>query len=174
LCKAVTQNTFATSYSTNELKKIKTNKIFKMKKIIMTLAIAASSLFAFAGGGNVNENVLNAFNTEFNGAKDVKWIESSDYYKAEFVFNGQHVSAFYSTAGELMGVTRHITSQDLPETLRNKLQNDYAEDFWITGLSEVSTADETYYYVTMENADGKVVLKSSGKKWNTIKKMTKA
>jgi hypothetical protein len=144
-----------------------------MKKMIMTLVIAASSLFAFAGDGNVNDDVLNAFNTEFTGAKNVKWIESDEYFKADFVFNGQYVSAFYSVAGELMGVTRHISSLELPENLQSKLKNDYA-DFWITGLSEVSTAEGTYYYITMENADTSLVLKSGGKKWNTIKKMTKA
>lgn len=144
-----------------------------MKKMIMTLVIVASSVFAFAGDVNVNENVLTAFNNEFTGAKDVKWIESDDYYKAEFVFNGQYISAFYSPSAELMGVARHISSLELPENLQARLKNDYA-DYWITGLSEVSTSDDTYYYITMENADAKLVLKSSGKKWNTIKKATKA
>lgn len=144
-----------------------------MKKMIMTLAIVASSFLAFAGGGKVNEHVLNAFNTEFTGAKDVKWIESDDYYKADFVFNGQYVSAFYSIAGELMGVTRYISSLDLPENLQTKLKSDY-EDFWITGLSEVSTEEDTYFYIILENADSKVVMKSNGKKWSVIKKITKA
>lgn len=144
-----------------------------MKKMIMSLVLAATGLFAFAGEGDVNKDVLNAFNTEFTTAKEVKWIESDDYYKAAFVLNGQYVSAFYSHDGELMGVTRYISSLDLPENLQLKLKSDY-ENCWITGLSEVSTEDDTYYYITLENADSKIVLRSSGKKWNVIKKMTKA
>lgn len=145
-----------------------------MKKMIMTLAIAAIGLSAFAGEGKVNSEVLNSFNAEFTGAKEVRWIESADYYKADFVFNGQYVAAFYSVTGDLMGVSRHISSLDLPQTLQTKLKNDY-DNFWITGVSEVSTEDDMYYYVTLENADSKIVLKSSyGKKWTVIKKMAKA
>jgi hypothetical protein len=142
-----------------------------MKKIILTLAIAVSSLFAFAG--DVNENALNAFNTEFANAKEVRWNETNGVYKVSFVHNNQYVSAFYTTEGELMGVARNISSLDLPKTLQNKLKIDYA-DFWISGLSEVSAGDDTDYYITMENADAKVILKSNGKKWNVVKKITKA
>jgi hypothetical protein len=142
-----------------------------MKKIIMTLAIAVSSLFAFAG--DVNDNVLNAFNTEFTNAKDVRWSENKGVYKVSFVHDNQYVSAFYAADGELMAVARNISSLDLPKTLQNKLKTDYA-DFWISGLSEVSAGDDTDYYITMENADAKVILKSNGKKWNVVKKITKA
>src|SRR5215213_7517365 len=96
-----------------------------MKKMIMTLAIAAIGLSAFAGEGKVNSEVLNSFNIEFTGAKEVRWIENADYYKADFIFNGQYVAAFYSVTGDLMGVSRHISSLDLPQTLQTKLKNDY-------------------------------------------------
>lgn len=145
-----------------------------MKKIIMTLAVAVSSLFVFATGKNVNENVLNAFNTEFSGATEVNWSETEGVYKASFVFNNQHISAFYSADGELMSLARNISSLDLPTTLQNKLRADYG-DFWITALSEISNNNEdTDYLITMENADAKVVLKSNGRKWNLVKKITKA
>ena len=36
-----------------------------MKKMILTLAIAVSTLSAFAGDENVNQKVLDAFKTEF-------------------------------------------------------------------------------------------------------------
>lgn len=145
-----------------------------MKKVIMTLAIAVSSLFVFAADKNVNENVLNAFNAEFTGATEVNWTETDGVYKAAFVFNNQPISAFFSADGELMGVARNISSLELPTTLQNKLKADYG-DFWITALSEISNNNEdTDYYITMENADAKVILKSNGRKWNLVKKITKA
>lgn len=145
-----------------------------MKKVIMTLAIAVSSLFAFAGDKNVNQNVLNAFNTEFEGATEVTWSEADDVYKASFLFNNQSISAFYSADGELMSVARNISSLELPQTLQNKLRTDYG-NYWISALSEISNSNEdTDYYITMENADAKVVLKSNGRKWNLVKKITKA
>ena len=64
-----------------------------MKKIIVTLVVAISSLTAFAGE-EVNETVLKSFNKEFAGVKEVNWTSNENYYKAEFVFNGLFVIIF--------------------------------------------------------------------------------
>ena len=55
-----------------------------MKKIIIMLAIRISSLESFAGEENVNTKVLNAFNTEFAGAKDVKWTANEHLLQSIF------------------------------------------------------------------------------------------
>ena len=144
-----------------------------MKKIIIMLAITISSLAVFAGEENVNNKVLNAFSKEFAGAKDVKWTTSSTFSKASFVFNGQYVYAFYQLDGELLAMTRNISSLDLPISLQSSLKKGY-EGYWISDLFEVSNNEGTNYYITMENADSKVVLKStSGGNWNNFKKLAK-
>jgi hypothetical protein len=140
-----------------------------MKKLIIAAAMFVS-LSAFAGGEKVNEKVLNAFNTEFTSVKEVEWTISSGYYKASFGINGQRVSAFYNTEGELMGLTRNISSSQLPIRLLTNLKKNY-DSYWISDLFEVSNSDGTSYYVTLENGDNKVILKSSaGNYWNTYKK----
>lgn len=147
-----------------------------MKKIIMTLAIALSTLSSFAGKEKeiVSSKVLNAFNTEFAGAKDVIWSSGRSYYKASFVYNNQHINAFYHTDGELMGLTRYISSLDLPLNLQVDLKKEY-NNYWISDLFEVSNVDGTSYYITMEDADSKVVLKSNGGgDWIVYQKTTKA
>ncbi len=143
-----------------------------MKKIIIMLAIAISSLTAFAGEENVSSTVLNAFNKEFAGAKDVQWTSADNYYKAAFVFNGQNVTAFYQLDGELIAMTRNISSLELPISLQTNLKNNYSK-YWISDLFEISNNDGTSYYITLENADSKIVLKSDSNKWNTFKKMAK-
>ena len=143
-----------------------------MKKIIIMLAIAISSLTAFAGEENVSSTVLNAFNKEFAGAKDVQWTSADNYYKAAFVFNSQNVTAFYQLDGELIAMTRNISSLELPITLQTNLKNNYSK-YWISDLFEISNSEGTSYYLTLENADSKIVLKSDSNKWNTFKKMTK-
>ncbi|MGZ8557530.1 MAG: hypothetical protein ACXWWC_04330 [Chitinophagaceae bacterium] len=144
-----------------------------MKKIILMLAIAVSSFAAFAGEENVNTKVLNAFSREFAGAKNVKWTENKTFYKASFVFNGQYVYAFYQVDGELMAITRNISSLDLPVKLQTNLKNGY-DGYWISELFEVSNTGGTKYYITVEKADSKIVLKSSGDgTWNVFKKSTK-
>jgi hypothetical protein len=144
-----------------------------MKKIIVTLAVALSTLCSFAGEVNVNAKVLDAFNSNFATAKEVTWTASRNYYKAAFVFNDQHVFAFYYADGELMGLTRYISSLDLPISLQASLKKDYS-NYWISDLFEVSNSEGTSYYITLENADAKVVLKSAGSEdWKTYQKKTK-
>ena len=143
-----------------------------MKKIIIILAVAISSLTAFASE-NVNSNVLTSFNKEFAGAKDVQWTTTSNYYKASFVFNDQFVSAFYQLDGELIATSRNISSLELPINLQTSLKKKYSQ-YWISDLFEISNNEGTSYYITLDNADSKLVLKSSGNgKWDVFKKATK-
>jgi len=144
-----------------------------MKKVLMTLAIAISSIVAFAGEENVSKDVLNSFNKEFNGAKEVRWTTATDFYKAEFILNDQYITAFYNKDGEFLGMTRNISSLNLPLKLQSKIRSEYSE-YWITDLFELSDNDGTHYYITVENADSKVLLKSSDNTdWNIFKKMSK-
>lgn len=145
-----------------------------MKKIILTLAIALGTLSSFATGEEtVSTKVLNAFESDFAGAKEVAWTASRDFYKAEFVFNGQHVNAFYNGDGGLMAMTRNISSLDLPLNLQTNLKKEYS-NYWISDLFEVSNSDGTNYYITLENADSKIVLRSGSNTWKVYRKNSKA
>ena len=141
-----------------------------MKKVILMLAVAISSVCAFAReeNANIDSKVLEAFNSEFVTAKNVTWTVGQHFYKASFTFNDQFVSAFYSEEGDLLGVARNIVSLDLPIKLQAKLKKDYSK-FWISGLVEHSGKSGTSYFITLENADQKVVLKSEGNNWKEDK-----
>ncbi len=144
-----------------------------MKKIIVTLAIAVSTLSAFANDENVNQRVLNAFRTEFATAKEVEWTVGSNYYKATFVYNESYVFAYYNESGELLGLTRYVSPVDLPLALQNSLKKNY-EGYWISDLFEAAKNDATSYYITVENADTKIILKSSGNSWDVYSKSKKS
>lgn len=145
-----------------------------MKKIIMILAVLISTTSAFAGEENVTTKVLNAFKAEFNTAKDVEWTVGSNYYKAAFVYNEKHVFAFYNKEGELLGLTRYLSSDDLPLNLQNNLQKSYSK-YWISDLFEVAKSDGTAYYITLEDADTKLILKASAESdWSAYQKTRKA
>ena len=145
-----------------------------MKKMIITLAIAISTLSVFAGDENVNPKVLDAFNTKFKNAQQVEWTAETDYYKATFVYNDKHVFAYYDTDGELLGITRYVSPLDLSLNLQINLKNDYA-NYWVSDLFEVAKPDGTSYYMTLENADTKVVLKATDSNtWSVYKKVKKS
>lgn len=144
-----------------------------MKKMILGLAFALCSFAAFAKDDNVSQKVLDAFHSSFNTVSQVEWATGSNYYRASFVYNNKHVFAYYTMDGTLMGLTRYISSTDLPMTLQNSLKQDYA-DYWISDLFEAAREDGTTYYITLENADTRIVLKSTGTfEWEQYKKFRK-
>jgi len=146
-----------------------------MKKIMLTLAIVIGSLgAAFAGEEEVNAKVLGAFKKEFSAAKEISWTVTSNYYLASFVYNDQHVAAYYNLDGDLMALTRHISPADLPLALQSDLKRNHSE-YWISDLFEVANDNGTAYYITMEDAEATVVLKATnGKNWETYKKVKKS
>ncbi len=147
-----------------------------MKKVLLSLAmfITLGTMSAFADSADVSPKVLDAFKNDFNGAKEVAWSAGVNYYRAAFTFNGNHVFAFYNTSGELLGLTRYISSLDLPMNLQRSLKKNYS-DYWISDLFEVANNDGTSYFITVENADTKIVLKASGNSdWKNYNRVRKA
>jgi hypothetical protein len=144
-----------------------------MKKLMLTLAIAVSTLSAFAGEEKVKPEVLNAFKNEFNTAKDVEWTVGSNYYMATFNYNDKYVFAYYTPDGILLGLSHYISPAQLPMALQNSLKKDYS-DYWVSDLFEVAKNGKTEYYITLEDADRKIVLRSSGSNyWEEYKKVKK-
>ena len=140
-----------------------------MKKLIIAAAMFVS-LTGFANEKKVNSRVLYAFQNEFTTATEVEWKASTDFYVASFSMNGQRVNAYYNTDGNLMGITRNITSAQLPVGLQNSMKKNYST-YWISNLFEVANNEGTSYYVTLENGSKKIVLQSSnGSDWSTYKK----
>jgi hypothetical protein len=147
-----------------------------MKKIMMTLALALtlSTMYAFTGEEAINKQALHAFKTEFIGATDIAWTVSGDFYKVTFTMSEQKLFAYYDKSGELMGATRYISSFQLPLNLQSSLRKSYS-NYWISDLFELANHDGTGYYVTLETADVKIILKSTdGSNWSVYEKTQKA
>ena len=145
-----------------------------MKPLFIALTVL-SSVFAkasFAGEEKVTPVVLQSFQNTFN-AKNVEWSVSKNMYKAKFDLNGSVVTAFYDTEGTLVATTRNITLLQIPVTLQSAVKKDY-QHMWVTDLFEVANDDGTHYYLTIENADTKIILRSSGSaRWGIYQKIRK-
>jgi hypothetical protein len=168
---AVTWNyVFASDNTNNET--IKGKKLKNMKRITVMLAmmLTLTTTWAFTGEKSVNQTALTAFKAEFAGATDASWYADNEYYRVTFTLNDQKLFAFYSTDGEFMAVTRYISSVQLPLFLQYRLRKFY-RNAWVTDLFEVATKNGTSYYITLENADTKTVLKSiNGSNWSVYQK----
>jgi hypothetical protein len=146
-----------------------------MKRLFITLTIALSfiSFSSFANDADVNPAALQSFNKSFKNATEVNWTISNEYYKANFALDGQYVAAYYDAEGKMIALTRNISSLQLPIALQANLKKNY-ENFWISDLFEMTNEEGTSYYVTVENADTKLVLKSNSQNWDKFRKQNKS
>ncbi len=145
-----------------------------MKKIVLTLVAALVILNSLFATVEVRAEVLNAVNAKFPGAKEVRWSSKSNYYKATFIFYGTHMVALYETNGKFISVTRNMSSTELPLYLRNSIKVNYT-NYWITDVVEESNKHGFTYYITLENADYKIILVSKkGSNWEVSEKHEKS
>lgn len=141
--------------------------------MMLLLAIVSTTLSSFAGE-TVSEKVLKSFKSDFSTAKEVVWTAGNSYYKATFLYNEKFVFAYYNTDGMLLAITRYLSPADLPMNLQTKLKKDYAS-YWISDLFEVAKDTGTFYYITLENADTKVIMKAeNGSDWAFFSKTRKS
>jgi hypothetical protein len=150
------------------------NSIMKNKILSGVFVLLTSISSAFANGKEeVNDRIIKSFEKEFAGAQNVQWATTKDFVKVTFTLNEQVVYAFYEQNGNLLGVTRNIVSSQLPINLLTDLKKNYSTH-WITDLFEMASNNDNVYYVTLENGDQKLVLKSSGTAgWEVFKKERK-
>ena len=134
-----------------------------MKKLAIALGflvtLGANSVFAGNENGTVSPRVLQSFQKDFATATEVSWDSGKNFFRAAFTYSGQKVFAFYSPEGDLISVARYINTMQLPLRLFSNLKDRYSK-YWISDLYEVNGNSGTRYYVTVENAETKMVLSS--------------
>jgi len=147
-----------------------------MKRIILmlTLCLSLFSLRSFASDVEVSDAALSSFKTSFANATEVNWTSYNDYYRVSFFEGEEYIVAYYNKEGERIALTRNISLKQLPLSLQVSLKNDYG-NYWISDMFEVNNTEQgLVYYVTIENADSKIVLKSGyAMGWTTFRKNNK-
>jgi beta-glucosidase/6-phospho-beta-glucosidase/beta-galactosidase len=141
---------------------------------IAALALTLGTTNAFAGPAHgLNGQVNSAFQKDFKKAELVDYTSGKDFTRLTLKTNDMIVFAYYSENGDLLAVTRNIKSTQLPLSLLLDLKKNYT-GYWITDLFEMSTGTQSSYYMTMENADKKLNLRSvNNDSWETFKKESK-
>lgn len=140
-----------------------------MKKRILTMSLllVAAVSFSFANNNTegIDNNVLASFSREFTNAREVKWESNSKFIKACFKIDNQVMYAYYDPAGALLAVSRYMSPDHLPIAQLTSLKKNY-KAYWVSDLFELKTDTEAAYYVTLENANTRLILKSAnGADW---------
>jgi hypothetical protein len=147
----------------------------KNKILLWTLLLMSSMTTTFAGTSNptIEEKIMNSFKKDFTTAEDVQWEKGNSFTKATFKLSGQVMFAYYTVDGNLMAVSRNITSSQLPIGLLTELKKNY-RGYWISDLFEIAMNNETSYYITLQTGDVTLVMKSnSATSWEVFKKERK-
>ena len=146
-----------------------------MKKRILTMTLLLMTVISYSFANNaddINKSVIASFKKDFADAREIKWENAKAFVKATFTLNEAVIYAYYTYHGDLIAVTRNIQSSQLPITQLVSLKKNYA-GYWITDLFEIDSDNETSYYITLENSDYKLILKSNSAGWDVYKKEIK-
>ena len=144
-----------------------------MKKFLLTLTLICSlfTVTALANDVKVTSQVLSAFKTSFNDAKNVKWAEVKGLYQAQFTMDDEQYSAYFDAEGKMLVVARFITPNQLPYGLKTTLKEE-AGDNTISFVFELTDDEGTHFYATIQKGDKKEMLQSSGsRKWVAYNKV---
>lgn len=125
-----------------------------MKKIILSAALAFSSIFAIASG--TKEKSIASYRTvqnlakEFGDVENLKWSSASNNMtRADFTVDDQKISAFFDEAGEYVASTKILTVNNLPKKILTSL-NKKLEGATITSVIHMTTAEDSSYFIESE------------------------
>jgi hypothetical protein len=134
-----------------------------MKKTFVTLfaLLTIGITISLADPGtNVDPKILSAFLKEFSFAKNARWEEEGNLARVNFLLNDQGITAWYNSDAELVTTARNILYNQLPISVIRSLDKEYAGAD-ISGITEISRNDETYYQIRADRKRKKFLLKAS-------------
>ena len=135
-----------------------------MKKIITVLLVLTFGIIHVnaAGSDPVNKSVKVSFTKEFSTVKDVTWsfVKEQDLFKATFNYNNKQLNAYFTRAGEFIGISRYISIQQLPVMLSKTIQERYSK-FQVRTVIESTSNSEISYFVTMDGEKYAQIVKVS-------------
>ncbi|MFL5741888.1 MAG: hypothetical protein ACJ75B_16820 [Flavisolibacter sp.] len=120
-----------------------------MKKILIAALILGTSFRSIAAGPIVNEKVLNAFNKTFQNVQNVTWTESEFIYEVSFKQEQVTSKVVYDKQGNILNTLRYYKESQLPIMILTRVKQRFA-DKKIFGVTEQSSDEGTYYYITLE------------------------
>jgi hypothetical protein len=144
-------------------------KIVLAAALLLTVGVTSSFATPVDGG---NDAVTISFRKDFKKAEVIQKEVGKNFTKITFRLNNMVMFAFYNEDGTLLAITRNIQSNQLPLQLLMDLKQNYA-NYWICDLFEYSGDGNTTYYVTLENADSRVILRSNSTDWEVYDKQAK-
>jgi hypothetical protein len=143
------------------------------QSIIVTVLLTIFTSYSFATPTkDISSSIKTSFHQDFQNARILSIESYQTFTKLTFNMNDAVLSAFYTENGELLAVTRNILSSQLPLNLLSSLRKKFST-YWISDLFEFDRDSQTCYYISLENADTKMTLRSNGDSWELYSSVKK-
>ena len=136
----------------------------------LSLAFTVATTSANAVDSKTIPAIMKSFGTKFPSAKDIKWSNTEDFLIIEFKMNDKVNFAYYNQDSELIVQATHITVADLSTSLQKQLNKKYSE-YTIADVYLMNDRDEVKYSAVAVKNGEKLILSSTGNKWQVIKKV---
>lgn len=119
-----------------------------MKNLKLLIAILFTSVSAFASG---EKSVKEQFVSDYANAKNEVWGKSGDYYLVDFEVENMRTKAIYSEDGKLLRLLQYTSFDQLPLSMRTKINSIIGKKQNVLNVTIVSNLDESIYYVRTED-----------------------
>jgi hypothetical protein len=148
----------------------------KKKILILTtsLVLTLFASYAKSNDGKIPKYMSSVFASDFSQAKNINWETYNGFYKASFMDMGITLYAFYTPDAEFMGLATNLPANKLPVALQTIVKEKY-EGYWITDLFQYTVNSTPGFFITIENADRKIMLKAeAGENWSLYSEVKKS
>lgn len=144
-----------------------------MKKMLFNLLLLGAVSFAFATPP-VNEQVMKQFTALFPTVQDARWFESGNDYEVYFEKDDVKYNIRYDRSGKIISTRNYYPGSKLCPFIKSKVTEKFSGKS-IFGVTEITTNDEMYYVVVLEDDDTwtNVHADATGR-LNVLEKMKKA
>jgi glycine cleavage system H lipoate-binding protein len=145
-----------------------------MKKLTIVFAgfvlFILSSSFAFTD--SVTAKIKSVFEKDFAACSDLTWTKYEDVYVASFKIKDVPLTAAYNENAELLAVSRNIAFSQLPLKVSKAIEEKYGTYAIDQTVIELS-ADQTSYFVNVENEKAALKIKSDASGYLTVENKIK-
>ena len=122
-----------------------------MKKMLFSLLLIGAVTVSFANPP-VNDKVMKQFKTVFPKVENARWFESDGNYDVYFEKDKTKYQIRYDENGKVVSTRNYYPGSNLCPFIKSKISEKFA-DKTIYGVTEITTNQEMYYVVVLEDED---------------------
>lgn len=122
-----------------------------MKKFLFYLLLIGAVSVAFATPP-VSEKVMKQFKVAFPTVEDARWFENNDHFDVYFEKEETKYNIRYDRNGKIVSTRNYYPGTKLCPFIKSKVTEKFAGKS-IFGVTEITTCNEMYYVVVLEDED---------------------